>query len=82
MVHAAPTQPDDKKKIQQKETRVEQLAHIQEQPMAPLSDAIDDEKSVPSPAAVPAVELPRDTEKFLSFAETHRTVLNQVNSSP
>merc|ERR1719232_2381284 len=29
--HAAPTQPDDKKKTQQKETRQEQLAHIQEQ---------------------------------------------------
>jgi hypothetical protein len=29
LVHAAPTQPDDKKKVQQKETRVEQLAHIQ-----------------------------------------------------
>jgi len=79
LVHAAPTQPDDKKKVQQKETRVEQLAHIQEQPMAPLSDAVDDEKSVPSPAAAPAVELPRDTQKFLSFAETHRTVLNQVS---
>merc|ERR1719346_833301 len=31
LVHAAPTQPDDKKKTQQKETRQEQLAHIQEQ---------------------------------------------------
>jgi hypothetical protein len=39
---------------------------------------VDDEKSVQSPAAGPSVELPRDTQKFLSFAETHRTVLNQV----
>merc|ERR1719225_132553 len=31
LVHAAPTQPEDKKKVQQKETRQEQLAHIQEQ---------------------------------------------------
>ena len=79
LVHAAPTQPDDKKKVQQKETRVEQLSHIQEQPLGPLSDVTDEERSGnPSTAAGTVVELPRDTQKFLSFAETHRTVLNQV----
>jgi E3 ubiquitin-protein ligase HUWE1 len=79
LVHAAPTTPDDKKKVQQKETRIEQLAHIQEQPLVPLSDATDEEKAgAPIPVVAPVVELPRDTQKFLSFAETHRTVLNQV----
>jgi hypothetical protein len=30
------------------------------------------------PSSSVVIELPRDTQKFLSFAETHRTVLNQV----
>merc|ERR1719351_204875 len=43
LVHAAPTQPDDKKKTQQKETRQEQLAHIQEQQetIAGISQPVD-----------------------------------------
>ena len=45
MVHAAPTHPDDKKKVQQKETRIEQLSHIQEQPLVPLSEVTEEERS-------------------------------------
>lgn len=108
LVHAASTQPDDKKKTQQKETRQEQLAHIQEQQesVAGLSQsetgntATSDltnsneltSESQPQPVAtstnptssssvtpvVPSKPLSADTQKFLQFAETHRTVLNQI----
>ena len=107
-VHAAPTQPDDKKKVQQKETRQEQLAHIQEEPVAPSLSSSQANSAAPSEggqpddaeggsAAAAASEtaepkagpssaaqkpespvLSEDTQKFLAFAETHRTVLNQV----
>ena len=109
LVHAAPTQPDDKKKTQQKETRQEQLAHIQEQqetisgisqsgvdgtgsgnmPNVPSSSEQENQTQSlqlsakqPSTSAaakpVPNASLSADTEKFLEFAETHRTVLNQI----
>ena len=111
LVHAAPTQPDDKKKTQQKETRQEQLAHIQEQQetIAGISQAEADPsvsgsssntvsnaesgnqtqsiattaKQSNSPAVVnnkqhASASLSADTQKFLEFAETHRTVLNQI----
>ena len=112
LVHAAPTQPDDKKKTQQKETRQEQLAHIQEQQetIAGISEpeienptlasetdhsTTSDQQTVelqpiaststnqaPSTSAVSksisSKPLSADTRKFLEFAETHRTVLNQI----
>lgn len=99
LVHAAPTRPEDKKKIQQKETRQEQLAHIQEQvpslggsqtpePVAsPQPLPTDDDESTSKyisttladmASAAAATDLPMDTQKFLAFAETHRTVLNQI----
>ena len=92
LVHAAPTQPEDKKKVQQKETRQEQLAHIQEQTLPniegstgePNSQNQDQESSSkPSTSASASntsssTVLPVDTQKFLAFAETHRTVLNQI----
>ena len=112
LVHAAPTQPEDKKKVQQKETRQEQLAHIQEQTVsiaggtpAPAPEtnsetAVTNTSGPPaaSSAAVSTVavtnstavtnaaaatsnsstELSVETQKFLAFAETHRTVLNQI----
>ena len=99
LVHAAPTQPEDaKRKIQQKETRQEQLAHIQEQTPSiggSASEAAGNgNESQPSTSdsneALTAVagsssssgatssNLPEDTQKFLAFAETHRTVLNQI----
>ena len=110
LVHAAPTQPDDKKKTQQKETRQEQLAHIQEQQEtiagisqpevdASGSDILSNStpntelggqnqpttttaKPSPSTSTVskqpPGSSLLADTQKFLEFAETHRTVLNQI----
>ena len=109
LVHAAPTQPDDKKKTQQKETRQEQLAHIQEQqetiagisqPVAEntTSASVTDNSSVEQQIAQPPAliagnetsqsssssnsivtkPLSADTQNFLEFAETHRTVLNQI----
>ena len=110
LVHAAPTQPDDKKKTQQKETRQEQLAHIQEQqetiagisqPEADPSvsggstnnvsnaESGNQTQSIATTAkqststAVAnnkhaSASLSADTQKFLEFAETHRTVLNQI----
>lgn len=88
LVHAAPTQPEDKKKVQQKETRQEQLAHIQEQTLPniggePNSQNQDQESSSKPSTSSAATSntstvLPVDTQKFLAFAETHRTVLNQI----
>ena len=110
LVHAAPTQPEDKKKVQQKETRQEQLAHIQEQntiigtsenPSEPAtgahanpaagaaaasgqSNAASNAVAVSNAAAEAGeagkadAELSVETQKFLAFAETHRTVLNQI----
>ena len=105
LVHAAPTQPEDaKRKIQQKETRQEQLAHIQEQTPSiggtPVpaegaessgngnqpSTSADSNEALPvagsssggSGATSGGSNLPEDTQKFLAFAETHRTVLNQI----
>ena len=101
LVHAAPTQPEDaKRKIQQKETRQEQLAHIQEQTPS-LGGATESnsqtstsggaggasESSSPvasgsgtnaSSGSASGTNIPMDTQKFLAFAETHRTVLNQI----
>lgn len=85
LVHAAPIQPDDKKKTQQKETRQEQLAHIQEiQEQIPGVSAGDKKPEEPQSAVAiegsskVQEELSHDTKKFLKFAETHRTVLNQI----
>jgi E3 ubiquitin-protein ligase HUWE1 len=93
LVHAAATQPDDgKKKVHQKETRQEQLAHIQEQ-IEPLFAGQEPPKEEEGPegalkaaamaAAAAKLELAapvvsKETQKFLAFAETHRTVLNQI----
>ena len=102
LVHAAPTQPEDKKKVQQKETRQEQLAHIQEQTPSIQGTASSDTASEASGSSSMATagsavsntassavtntsvtasgsnELSVETQKFLAFAETHRTVLNQI----
>ena len=71
-MHAAVTSSKEKKKPNQKETRKEQLAHIEEK-----EGVLDSDQS--SQAATSAeAEMPADTKKFLAFAETHRTVLNQI----
>merc|ERR1719192_667364 len=72
LVHAAVVSSEEKKKPNQKETRKEQLAHIEEK-----EGQLESEQT---PQAVVSVEeeISQDTKKFLAFAETHRTVLNQI----
>merc|ERR1712200_279392 len=65
LVHAAATSNQEKKKTNQKETRQEQLAHIQEDKLVDKSTLVE--------AATEATSLSQDTAKFLAFAETHRT---------
>ena len=72
LVHAAVTTSEEKKKNNQKETRKEQLAHIEEK-----EGQLESEQT-PQAAASTEEEMSADTGKFLSFAETHRTVLNQI----
>ena len=71
LVHAAVTTTEEKKKINQKETRKEQLAHIEEK-----EGVLDSDRKEES--ATSEAEMSADTKKFLAFAETHRTVLNQI----
>jgi len=83
LVHAAVTSSDEKKKSTQKETRQEQLAHIQE-----VTSLVDIQVNGAKPdltretsllaAKRAEAELSPDTKQFLQFAETHRTVLNQI----
>jgi len=73
LVHAAATTNTEKKKTNQKETRQEQLAHIQE--AAQTQQFLDQANMT---ASQTADLLSQDTKKFLEFAETHRTVLNQI----
>ncbi|XP_054925199.1 E3 ubiquitin-protein ligase HUWE1 isoform X3 [Dermacentor andersoni] len=63
------------------ESRETQLAHIHQE-MAPLSPLAQQQDG--QPPATPGAERPADAnlhpdvQKFLGFAETHRTVLNQI----
>jgi len=72
LVHAAVISSEEKKKPNQKETRKEQLAHIEEK-----EGQLESEQA---PQAIVGSEedISPDTKKFLAFAETHRTVLNQI----
>jgi len=73
LVHAAVTSSEEKKKPNQKETRKEQLSHIEEK-----EGQLESEQAAASDAATEELLLAPDTQKFLEFAETHRTVLNQI----
>merc|ERR1712142_700595 len=76
LVQAAVTSSEEKKKPNQKETRKEQLSHIEEKEgqleCEANKDAVAQGDAPDDPALAP------DTKKFLEFAETHRTVLNQI----
>merc|ERR1712212_349330 len=65
LVHAAVTSSEEKKKPNQKETRKEQLSHIEEK-----EGQLECEQA---PQAVVGSEedISPDTKKFLAFAETH-----------
>ena len=75
MVHAAVTSSEEKKKPNQKETRKEQLSHIEEKEGQLECEANKDANAQDAPDDS---TLSPDTKKFLEFAETHRTVLNQI----
>ena len=75
MVHAAVTSSEEKKKPNQKETRKEQLSHIEEKEGQLECEANKDTNAQDAPDDS---TLSPDTKKFLEFAETHRTVLNQI----
>eukprot|EP00092_Neocalanus_flemingeri_P041280 GFUD01044951.1.p1 GENE.GFUD01044951.1~~GFUD01044951.1.p1 ORF type:complete len:4316 (+),score=1501.53 GFUD01044951.1:136-13083(+) len=72
LVHAAVISSEEKKKPNQKETRKEQLAHIEEK-----EGQLESEQA-PQTVVGSEEEILPDTQKFLAFAETHRTVLNQI----
>jgi len=72
LVHAAVVSSEEKKKPNQKETRKEQLAHIEEK-----EGQLESEQT-PQAAVGSEEDISPDTKKFLAFAETHRTVLNQI----
>merc|ERR1712088_459189 len=75
LVHAAVTSSEEKKKPNQKETRKEQLSHIEEKEGQLECEANKDTNAQDAPDDS---TLSPDTKKFLEFAETHRTVLNQI----
>merc|ERR1719410_3079156 len=75
LVHAAVTSSEEKKKPNQKETRKEQLSHIEEKEGQLECEANKDANAQDAPDDS---TLSPDTKKFLEFAETHRTVLNQI----
>jgi len=72
LVHAATTTSEEKKRPNQKETRKEQLAHIEEK-----EGQLESEQT-PLSTVSAEEDISQDTQKFLAFAETHRTVLNQI----
>ncbi|XP_021341229.1 E3 ubiquitin-protein ligase HUWE1-like isoform X3 [Mizuhopecten yessoensis] len=80
IVHAG--EKDAKSGDQPSQKREDQLAHLNLD-VAPASPAaqsdpplLNRENSVASMSSI--TNLPPDTQKFLKFAETHRTVLNQI----
>lgn len=88
LVHAAQTSKEEReKRSRRQETRESQLSHLQQEIGGPGSPSMANQNpddslnqlsvSVSNPSA--ALDLPPDTQKFLSFAERHRTVLNQVS---
>lgn len=77
-MHAAVTSSEEKKKPNQKETRKEQLSHIEEKEGQLECEANKDGVNKDSDALNDDSALAPDTKKFLEFAETHRTVLNQI----
>jgi E3 ubiquitin-protein ligase HUWE1 len=74
LVHAAEKEPN-RRRDHRNETRDQQLAHIQD--IAPLSPAPETSSASDSSPGIVS-NLPIDTQKFLTFAETHRIVLNQI----
>jgi len=92
LVHTHTIDPDEKKN-NTRETRETQLAHLQQElpPVSPIPVSSNEfipandsdmheahSLSVLDSTHAGNSNLPPDTKKFLSFAETHRTVLNHI----
>lgn len=88
LVHAAQTSKEEReKRSRRQETRESQLSHLQQEIGGPGSPSLasaqaNAEDSINQMAVSlstsSTTDLPPDTQKFLAFAERHRTVLNQV----
>lgn len=90
LVHASSSEKEsNKRKEYRQESRENQLAHIHQDiaPLSPLPASSETATVVETTNIVFSREnslatistaLPADTQKFLKFAETHRTVLNQI----
>ncbi|GFY42597.1 e3 ubiquitin-protein ligase HUWE1 [Trichonephila inaurata madagascariensis] len=81
LVHATP-EKDSKKKDRRRDAQESEISHLQDLPLvSPLSSLNSyAEQTVTNSAAetgAPSL-MSTDTIKFLKFAETHRTVLNQI----
>lgn len=76
LVHASPEK--DKKKENRRESRENEMAHIQDMPTSPLSSFLNQTDYSYVSDSYSCSSLSSDTVKFLRFAETHRTVLNQI----
>ena len=72
LIHAAVISSEEKEKPNQKETCKEQLPHIEEK------EGQFESEQAPQTVVGSEEDISPDTKKFLAFAETHRTVLNQI----
>ncbi|XP_061178702.1 E3 ubiquitin-protein ligase HUWE1-like [Saccostrea echinata] len=82
IVHAG--EKDGKSQEQRSQRREDQLAHLNMDlaPASPAAPGSETPAPVQRDGSITSVSslttLPPDTQKFLRFAETHRTVLNQI----
>ncbi|XP_054708625.1 E3 ubiquitin-protein ligase HUWE1-like [Uloborus diversus] len=81
LVHAS-SEKENKKKDGPQDSSESEMAHLQDAPpMSPLNVTGALEQSMNTSeilSASTAVKVSSDKKKFLKFAETHRTVLNQI----
>nr|XP_042906094.1 E3 ubiquitin-protein ligase HUWE1 [Parasteatoda tepidariorum] len=82
LVHAS-SEKDNKKKDNKRDTQESEISHLQDiPPISPLSSMNfqGENNSITSNVSDSAstANMSMDTVKFLKFAETHRTVLNQI----
>nr|CAB3254981.1 E3 ubiquitin-protein ligase HUWE1-like [Phallusia mammillata] len=85
LVHASETsqlRAQRQSQATEQETKESLLAHIHEQqpvsPGQPAGTSSESAASLSSQTSTIDTSLPLDTQKFLKFADTHRTVLNQI----
>ncbi|XP_076800643.1 E3 ubiquitin-protein ligase HUWE1-like isoform X1 [Clavelina lepadiformis] len=84
LVHATESSPSPQRsgRGSEPESRESQLAHLNEQPPVspgqPAGGTSESNASLSSQSSLVDPSMPVDMQKFLRFAETHRTVLNQI----